>query len=187
MKMRVRREDSIRVLIDVQERIIDTIAEHESIIQNIKALIKTAQTLQMPIVLTEQLKLGETIPELKTFLAEPSIQKLTFSCCESAEFMTKLNATGRKTAIICGIETHICVQQTVLDLLLGHHRILVVKDATSSHAPIDRETALRRMEAAGAEITTTEAIIYELTEKAGTEEFKQILDIVKARRTSTAT
>jgi nicotinamidase-related amidase len=73
--------------------------------------------------------------------------------------------------------------QTVLDLLPGHYRILVVRDATSSHAIVDRETALQRIEARGAEITTTEAVIYEMTEKAGTDEFRKILDIVKERRT----
>ena len=166
---------------------ISTIAEDEPLIQNTKALINAALVLQLPILVTEQEKLGDIVPELKPLLAEPSIRKLTFSCCDSAEFMTKLNATRRKTVILCGIETHICVMQTVLDLLAGHHRILVVKDATSSHALIDRETALRRMEACGAEITTSESIIYELTEKAGTEEFGQVLDIVKERRTRIST
>jgi nicotinamidase-related amidase len=84
--------------------------------------------------------------------------------------------------IVCGLETHICVQQTVLDLLHGRYRVLVVRDATSSHAPIDRETALERVKASGAEITTCEAIIYELTENAGTDEFRAILEIVKERR-----
>jgi nicotinamidase-related amidase len=181
--MRVKRTDCVLAVIDVQERLINTIAEHEFIIQNIKALVKVAVALQVPILATEQEKLGDTVPELKAFLPGASTRKLTFSACDSLEFMTKLKATRRKTVILCGIETHICVAQTALDLLPGHYRILVVKDATSSHASIDRETALRRMEASGAEITTTEAIIYELIEKAGTEEFRSVLDIVKERRT----
>jgi len=184
MKMRVKRGDCVLAVVDVQDRLIDTIAEHESMIHNIEALIKVAAALQVPVIATEQENLGDTVPELKTLLTESSIRKLTFSSCDSPEFMTKVNATGRKTVIICGIETHICVMQTVLDLLVGHHRILVVKDATSSHAQVDRETALHRVELAGAEITTTEAIIYELTEKAGTDEFRKILDIVKERRAS---
>jgi nicotinamidase-related amidase len=182
MKMRVKRDDCVLVVVDVQERLIGTIAEDEPLIQNTKALIKAALVFQLPILVTEQEKLGDIVPELKPLLAEPSIRKLTFSCCDSAEFMTRLNATRRKIVILCGIETHICVMQTVLDLLAGHHRILVVKDATSSHDLVDRETALRRMEASGAETTTSEAIIYELTEKAGTDEFSKILDIVKERR-----
>ena len=183
MKMRVKRGDCVLVVVDVQERLIDTIAEHEPMVQNIKALIKAATVLQLPKLSTEQQKLGDTVSELRPLLTDPPTQKLCFSCCDSAEFMFKLNSTGRKTVIVCGIETHICVMQTVLDLLTAHRRILVVKDATSSHNLIDRETALHRMESSGAEITTAEAIIYELTEKAGTDDFKRILDIVKERRT----
>jgi nicotinamidase-related amidase len=182
MRMRVKRGNCVLAVVDVQDRLIGTIAEHESTIHNIKALIKAAAALQVPVIATEQEKLGDILPELKTLLVGPSIRKLTFSCCDSSEFMTRLNATGRKTVIVCGIETHICVMQTALDLLVGPHRILVIRDATSSHAQIDRETALHRMELAGAEITTTESMIYELTEKAGTDEFRKILDIVKERR-----
>ena len=181
--MRVKRGDCILVVVDVQERLIDTIAEHGSLIQNIKALVNAASVLQLPILATEQEKLGDIVPELKPLIAETPIRKLTFSCCDSAEFMTRLHSLRKKTVILCGIETHICVMQTVLDLLAGHNRILVVKDATSSHALIDRDTSLQRMEASGAEIATSEAIIYELTEKAGTDEFSRILDIVKERRT----
>jgi nicotinamidase-related amidase len=179
--MRAKRGDCVLAVIDVQDRLIDTIAEHEPVVQNIKALINAAKVLQVPTLATEQEKLGDTVPELKTLLPETPTRKLTFSCCDSAEFMTKLNATHRKTVIICGIEAHICVMQTALDLLV-HHRVLVPKDATSSHALIDRDTALHRLEDSGAEITTSEALIYELTERAGTEEFEQILDIVKERR-----
>jgi len=181
--MRVKRGDCILAVVDVQERLIDTIAEHEPLIQNIKALVNAASVLQLPILATEQEKLGDIVPQLKPLIAETSIRKLTFSCCDSAEFMTRLHLSRKKTVILCGIETHICVMQTVLDLLAGHNRILVVKDATSSHALIDRDTALQRMEASGSEIVTCEAIIYELTEKAGTDEFRRILDIVKERRT----
>jgi len=96
--------------------------------------------------------------------------------------MRKLGELRRKTVIACGIETHICVLQTVLDLLTHGYNVLLARDATSSHAPIDRETAIERMRGAGAMIGTTEAVIYELTEKAGTDQFRKILEIVKARR-----
>jgi nicotinamidase-related amidase len=185
--MRVKRGDCILVVVDVQKRLIDTMAEHEPLIQNIKALINAALVLQVPIMATEQEKLGDFVPELKPLIGEAPVRKLTFSCCDSMEFMTRLHSSRKKTMILCGIETHICVMQTALDLLAGHHRILVVKDATSSHALIDRDTALQRMEASGAEIVTSEAIIYELTERAGTDEFRRILDIVKERRTRVAT
>jgi nicotinamidase-related amidase len=96
--------------------------------------------------------------------------------------MRELSQMRKRTVIICGIETHICVLQSVLDLLTHHYSVLLVRDATSSHALIDRETAIERMRDAGIMITTTEAVIYELTEKAGTEEFRKILELVKERR-----
>jgi nicotinamidase-related amidase len=153
-------------------------------IKNIRALIEAAKILQVPILGTEQEKLGETVPELKTLLPGTPTQKLTFSCFDSGEFKSKLKATGRDTVIACGIETHICVMQTVLDLLVWRHKVMVARDATSSHDPIDRDTAIRRMESSGAMISTSEAIIYELMEQAGTDDFRRILDIVKERRTT---
>ena len=180
--MRAKRGDCVLVVVDVQDRLIDTISEHAPVVRNIQSLAKAAVALQVPILATEQENLGDTVPELKQLIPDPPTRKLTFSGCESLEFMTKLNKIHRRTVVICGIETHICVLQTVLDLFPGHYRVVVVKDATSSHALTDRDTALRRMEASGAEITTTETIIYEITEKAGTDEFRKILDIVKERR-----
>jgi len=180
---RVKRNDCVLVVVDVQDRLINTITLHELIVENIKALVQTAVVLRMPILATEQEKLGDTMPEVKSLLPNTPTRKISFSCCDNSEFMSKLNAIGRKTVIVCGIETHICVAQTVLDLVRGHRRVLVAKDATSSYGTVDRETAFRRMETSGAEITTSETIIYELTENADTDEFKRILEIVKARRT----
>jgi nicotinamidase-related amidase len=180
--MRAKRSDCVLLVIDVQDRLIDTIAEHAAIVQNIKAMIKAADLLGVPVLATEQEKLGETVPELKSILAGSPFRKLSFSCCGNPEFMSKLRQVGKRTVIACGIEAHICVVQTVLDLLKRRCRVLVVRDATSSHGMIDRETAIERMKDSGATITTTEAVIYELTEKAGTEEFKRILEIVKDRR-----
>jgi nicotinamidase-related amidase len=182
--MRVKLSDCVLLVIDVQDRLIDTIADHAAVVQNVKVLIKAAEVLGVPVLATEQEKLGETVPELKSILGGSPFRKLSFSCCGNPEFMSKLREVGKRTVIACGIETHICLVQTVLDLLKRRCRVLVVRDATSSHAMIDRETALERMKDAGAVITTTEAIIYELTEKAGTEEFRKILEIVKERRAS---
>ena len=182
--MRVRRSDCVLAVVDVQDRLIDTIAEHQAVIKNIKAMVQAAKVLQVPILGTEQEKLGDTVPELKTLLSDAPTRKLTFSCFDSREFKDKLKATGRNTVIICGIEAHICVMQTVLDMLVWRHKVMVARDATSSHDPIDRETAIHRMGNSGAMVSTSEAIIYELTEQAGTDEFKRILDIVKDRRTT---
>ena len=173
----------VLLVIDVQDRLIDTISEHRSVVRNIQALIKAAQALGVPILVSEQDKLGETVPELKSLLLNiMPCRKLSFSCCRDTGFMKKFSQMHKTTVIACGIETHICVLQTTLDLLKRKCRVQIVKDASSSHIVTDHETAIERMKNAGAVITSTEATIYELTEKAGTEEFKKILAIVKERR-----
>ena len=183
--MKVRRSDCVLLVIDVQDRIMDTIAEHEATVENIKALIRTAQVLNVPIIATQQENLGEIVPALKDLLSNsPKFRKLSFSCCGDSVFMRKVRETRRKTVIACGIETHICVLQTVLDLLRRGYRVLLVRDGASSHTLIDTETAIERMRGAGAMIETTEAVIYELTERAGTEQFRKILEIVKERRSA---
>jgi nicotinamidase-related amidase len=181
--VRAGRDDCVLLVIDVQDRIIGTIAEHETVVENIRSLVKTARVLDVPVLTTEQEKLGEIVPELQGLLSDsPKFRKLSFSCCGDSAFVRKLRRVRRKTVIVCGIETHICVLQTVLDLLEGRYHVLLVKDATSSHFPIDRETAVERMRDAGAFLGTSEAVIYELTGEAGTEQFRKILEIVKERR-----
>jgi nicotinamidase-related amidase len=181
--MRVRPDECVLLVIDVQDGLIDTIHEHQTVVENIKALIKTAQILHLQVLATEQEKLGAIVPELQGLLSNNlKFQKVNFSCCADPAFMRELSQMRKRTVIVCGIETHICVLQSVLDLLTHRYDVLLVRDATSSHALMDRETAMERMGDAGAMIATTEAVIYELTEKAGTEEFRSILELVKERR-----
>jgi nicotinamidase-related amidase len=183
--LRITRRDCLLLVVDVQDRLIETIAEHKSTVENLRALLKAAQLLGVPILATEQEKLRDIVPELQLLLGgSPKFHKLSFSCCGDAVFLKKLRQLRRRTIIVCGIETHVCVLQTVLDLLKLHYCIVVVKDATSAHARIDRDTAIERMQNSGAIITTSEALIYELTEKAGTEGFRRILEIVKERRST---
>ena len=181
--MRPYRSDCVLLVIDVQKRIIDTIAEHNAVVNNIKALIKTCKVLGVPILLTEQKNLGGTVSEIAGVLQVPPLfSKFSFSCCGHPRLLQKLKALRRKTIIVCGIETHICVLQTVLDLLKSRYRVQIVRDATSSHDIIDRDTAVERMKTSGAEITTSETVIFELLERAGTEEFRKVLLIIKGRR-----
>ena len=181
--MKISRNECVVLIVDVQDRLIDTIAEHESVVRNISALIRAAQILKVPVLATEQEKLGDIVPELQDLLSEsPKFRKLSFSCCGDPAFVRKLRQARKRTVIVCGIETHICVMQTVLDLLKGRYHVLIVRDATSSHTLIDRDTAVERMRGAGAVVETTEAVTYELTAEAGTEQFRQILEIVKERR-----
>jgi len=181
--MKAGKEDCVLLVVDVQERLIGTIENSGAMVAGVRALIDSAGTFNIPVIVTEQEKLGETIPHLMERMGvHIKVKKLEFSCCRNAVFMEALEKTGRKTAVICGIEAHICILQTALDLLEGGYKVQVVRDAISSHATVDHETAIERMRDAGATITTTEALLYELAAKAGTPEFKRILDITKEKR-----
>ncbi len=178
-------EECVLLVIDVQEKLIGTIADKANVLENIKALIRSAHVLDVSILVTEQEKLGETVPDINVMLPREKIRKLAFSCCKVPEFTSSLGKIGRKNVIVCGIEAHICVMQTVIDLPKHGYTITVPQDAVSSYGPVDRESALQRMRNSGAVITTTEALIYELTERAGTEQFRKVLEIVKERRLKT--
>lgn len=182
----ISREDTALLIIDLQDKLIPTIYGAEKIIINIEALIKTAKIHGMPILLTEQEKLGETVPEiggvLKNFNSHNPIRKLDFSCYRNEKFRRILEQSGCSNLVICGIEAHICVSQTALDLMEDGYKIQIPRDATSSHTKEDFETAIERLRDSGAVITTTEALIYELTGRAGTKEFKRILELIKDRR-----
>ena len=181
--MRIKRQDCILLVIDVQVRLIKTILHCKDLVGNITALIQTAQVLGIPILVSEQDKLGGTVPALKKALVGvPNVHKLDFSVCAEPEFISSLEKSGRKTVIACGSEAHVCVLQTVLDLLEQGYGAVVPVDAVSAYATADKEMAVERMRGAGAVITTVETLIYELLERAGTDEFKEVLEIVKERR-----
>lgn len=182
-KLRIRRDDCVLLIIDVQDRLIDTILQNKELVQNIKALIKTARILDIPVLVTEQEKLGVTVGELENVLAGfPKVRKLEFSGCGNPEFINNLEKSGKKTVVACGIEAHICVLQTVLDLIDRGYRAFVPVDAVSAYATYDKETAINRMTKAGAVAATAETLIYEWLQKAGTDEFRKVLDIVKEKR-----
>lgn len=181
--MKMKSTDAILLVIDVQTKLIDTIAEKNGLLKNLEAIIKALTVLRVPILATQQDKLGEIKQEVSTLLGDvQTFRKLTFSSCRAPEFKAKMDELNRKWMLVCGIETHICVMQTVLDLLELGKNVLVARDATSSYDVADRETALERMRDAGAKITTTESAIYELIGEAGTPEFRQILPIIKELR-----
>jgi nicotinamidase-related amidase len=168
------------VVIDVQEKLIGVIADHRRVVWNVRRLIDGAKVLGVPVVGTEQYPqgLGPTIPELAERLG-PVPSKLTFSGGSCPEVFAALRARSISNLLICGIEAHVCVQQTVLDLLADGWRVYVALDAVSSRFEIDRQTAFRRMETSGATLTTTEAALFEWCEIAGTPEFKQISRLVR--------
>ena len=168
------------LIIDVQEKIIKPIFNKDSITKNIKKLINAYQILEENIIVSEQnpLKLGTTIPELLPKARFKKIEKMEFSLANRKEFLTELKNKKITNLIVCGIETHICIQQTVLDCLQKGFEVILVSDAMSSRNRIDHEIALKRMIQKGAILTTTESIIFELCKTADRKEFKEIRNII---------
>ena len=168
------------LIIDVQEKIINPIFNKDLIIKNIKKLIDAYQILEENIFLSEQnpLKLGGTIPELFPIAGFRKIEKMEFSLAKLGEFLKELKNKKITNLIVCGIETHICIQQTVLDFLQKGFEVLLISDAMGSRNRVDHEVALQRMTQSGAILTTTESIIFELCKTADRKEFKEIKNII---------
>jgi len=180
--LRLTRTKAGLVVVDVQERLLPAMHEHQRVVQNTVRLMQGAAILQVPIFATEQYVkgLGRTVPEVAA--AVPGfapMEKLAFSACGAAGFLPALKQKEVSEAILCGIEAHVCVTQTCLDLLDEGFRVFVVADAVSSRTPENYRFGLDRMRAAGAIIVSTEMVLFELLERAGTDEFKQVLNLVK--------
>lgn len=174
-----RREDCVLVVIDAQEKLLPVIHEHEAVVANMAKLVKFAGIVGLPVVLTEQMKLGATVPEVALAdLQAPALAKISFDCFGCDDFAAKIKDLKRKTLIVCGVEAHICVFQTALTAL-EDFRVQVVSDAVGSRAPHNWLVALERLRKAGCVITSTEMFIYEILRQAGTDEFKATLPLVK--------
>ena len=168
------------VIIDIQEKIIKPIFNKDSITKNVKKLINAYQILEENIIISEQnpLKLGTTIPELLPKARFKKIEKMEFSLANRKEFLTELENKQITNLLVCGIETHICIQQTVIDCLQIGFEVIIISDAMSSRNSIDHDIALERMIQRGAILTTTESIIFELCKTADRKEFKEIKNII---------
>jgi nicotinamidase-related amidase len=169
-------------VIDIQERLLPAIFEGERVVRNTVRLIKGARVLGIPILVTEQYKkgLGATTGAVAAEIADlPLMEKIAFSACGAAGFEMALKAKKISDVILCGIEAHVCVSQTCLDLLDKGFRVFVVVDAMSSRTTDNHFIAVERMRDAGGIVASTEMVLFELLETAGTEEFNQILTLVK--------
>ena len=169
------------LLIDIQEKIINPIDNKDSIIKNIKKLLRAYQILDNNIFLSEQnpLKLGNTIPNLLPEISITKIQKMDFSLASSEAIFEELLKKNITNLIICGFETHICIQQSVLEFLKKGYEVQLICDAMGSRNNLDHEIALQRMLHKGAIITTTESIIFEICKTSDRKEFKEIRNIIK--------
>ena len=174
------RSDSALLVVDVQEKLVAAMDAPARILWNMRRLIDGGKVLGLPVVATEQYPqgLGPTVSELASRL-EPRPAKLCFSCRELANLFADLRQRNIEKLLVCGLETHVCIQQTVLDLMADGWRVYVAVDAVGSRHDLDHQTALRRMESSGAVLTTTEAALFEWCQTAGTPEFKQISRIVR--------
>jgi len=168
------------IIIDIQGKIIRPIFNKDSIIKNIKKLINAYQILEENIFISEQnpLKLGVTIPTLLPKAGFKKIEKMEFSLAKIDEFSKELKNKKITNLIVCGIETHICIQQTVLDCLQRGFEVILISAAMGSRNRADHEIALQRMTQSGAILTTTESIIFELCETADRKEFIEIRNII---------
>lgn len=170
------------VVVDIQERLLPAMFEPQRVLQNSLRLTKGAAVLGLPVFATEQYRkgLGPTVTETGSAIAGfAPMEKLAFSACGAPGFIPALKAKNVSDALLCGIETHVCVSQTCLDLLDDGFRVFVVADAVSSRTPENHRLGLERMRCAGAAIVSTEMALLELLGAAGTDEFKQILALIK--------
>lgn len=173
------RDDSRLLIVDVQERLMALIPDSDRVLYNCRRLVEGAQILGVPISATEQYPrgLGPTSPELAELLP-PRVEKLRFSCAECLDWVSREHS-DRPKVVVAGIEAHVCVLQTVLDLLAAGFSVYVPVDAVASRNPLDRDRAIERMRDSGTTVTTTESVLFEWCEVAGTPEFKRISELIK--------
>lgn len=174
------RGDTALLVVDVQEKLIGAIAGGVHVVWNVRRLVDGAKILGLPVVAAEQYPegLGPTVHMLAERLG-PASSKTTFSCGGCPALFEGLRARGVHKILICGIETHVCVAQTALDLLADGWRVYVAVDAVGSRFELDSRIALGRMDSSGAVLTTTEAALFEWCAAAGSPEFKQISRLAK--------
>jgi nicotinamidase-related amidase len=183
--MKLRRGDSLLLVIDVQERLMPVISENEQVAANIVRLVRGCRILDIPALVTEQYVkgLGRTVEPVRRAFEETGgyrpIEKDCFSTCGSGEFEAELRAQRKKQILVAGIEAHVCVYQSVLDLMASGHEVTIVADAMSSRHLQNKQIAVQRMIAEGAKLSSTEMALLELTVISGTEEFRSISKLIK--------
>jgi nicotinamidase-related amidase len=176
------RGKAVLVVVDIQERLAAAMKKRENVEKNTAILIKAAGIMEIPVIVTEQYPrgLGPTTEAVKgVFSSYEPIEKLDFSCCGEDSFVSALKDTGRTQIILCGMETHVCVWQTCLDLLEKGYIVHLAGDAVCSRSKDNYMAGLGLMRDAGAVISSTEAVCFQLLKRAGTEEFKAVSKLVK--------
>jgi len=181
-RMRLNPKLAALLIIDVQERFVPVIHDYPSILAAIRKIIRGAQVLEIPILLTEQYPkgLGQTVSEIRQLIPNiEAIEKLSFSCCGSSDFLDRLKELNRQQILVCGIETHVCVYQSCADLQDLGYEVHLLQDCVSSRKPDDRLLALQKLQAMGISMTGVEMALFEMLRVAGTPVFKEISRLVK--------
>ncbi|MEZ4653686.1 MAG: hydrolase [Candidatus Eisenbacteria bacterium] len=200
----LRSQDAVLVVVDVQNRLLPQIAGREDLLANVIRAIRGFQIVGAPILVTEQYRrgLGATHPAIQHAMLDPQtadqpvdlslpddphesvprfepLEKMSFSCADDPPFLEALDGAGRRQVVLCGIEAHVCVLQTALQLIPRGYEVTIVADAVSSRHPRNLEIALRRMEQEGAHLETAESTIFQMLEMCGTPAFKRWLQIIR--------
>jgi len=180
-KLHLQSEDTVLVVVDIQDKLMKAMKDRERVYKNTVLLLETAKQFDIPVIVTEQYPkgLGPTVPEITEHLPEHSrVEKTHFSACVP-DFNNLLQNINRKQVIITGSETHICVFQTTRDLMEAGYQVYIPRDAVCSRTDENYENGLDLMKSAGAVITNTETIIFDLLKQAGTAPFKAISPLLK--------
>lgn len=175
--MLLEREKSCLLLIDVQEKLTPLVHESEALVARCQWLINLANELSIHTLISEQYPrgLGGTVPELRSLLSnQQPYEKIDFSCYQEPQFQVEIKAAKKKQVVLIGIETHVCVLQTAMDMHAAGFEVFVVVDAVSSRSTLDYKYALKRMKQAGIQLVTSEMVFFEWVGQAGTEEFRRL-------------
>ena len=178
----ITRADAVLVIIDIQGNLAQAMFDKENIFSNTVKLIKGFNVLNLPVIITEQIpqKLGRTLPQIAAELdGVKPIAKESFSCWEENNFKEQLKALRRRDVVLLGIETHVCVYQTAVDLISNGYNVHLVADAVSSRTPENRRIGIEAMKSAGAKITSTEMVLFEMLRTAADPKAKEFFKIVK--------
>lgn len=186
------KDKAILVVVDVQTRLLPSIHEAEAVVGQTCRMIRGFRLIGAPVLVTEQYRkgLGETDPRIQEAITEEDplagggnafepLEKMSFSCMLDDPFRVAIENVGRREVVLCGIETHVCVHQTALHLIESGYHVEVAIDAVSSRSPLNRDLALRRMEAEGAKMTSVEMAVFEMLEYCGTDAFKKWIKLIR--------
>jgi nicotinamidase-related amidase len=180
--MLIAADRSALLVVDIQERLAPATKDHETVITRTASLIAAARSLAVPVLASQQYPkgLGPLVPSLASLLSADEVaDKTHFSCIKDGELAGRFRRLGRGQAVVTGMEAHVCVLQTVVDLITNRFEVFVVADAISSRDPANHALALSRMEAAGANVVSTEMVIFEWLERADRPEFRSLSRLIR--------